>query len=277
MSKKIDYTFQVDGFVDSFNYYRSESPMNPLVMPAPTTSNIKGLQYTDTTIVNLVDYYVRFGSVRAGVEKISDEIKVSLAPRYLIDMTVENGSIVEAGSLGVPWSIHGSASIAVDSITFPNIQGSYLKANTAFNMSKNFEVEIEFSRGTTTPSSATIFSNGGITSGNRASGAVDFMLSGADAGSSYRNKISSIGAFTLSPFNYTFAFNTYYKVKIIKSGLSITLYVNDVLSQTQTISSSANNAANANLNPLTLGWGAGNTYNGQFVGSIKSFKLLKYD
>ena len=276
MTKKIDYTFKIDGFFNSVNYYRSEFPMNPNAMPTPTASGITDLQYTDATIVNLVDYYVRFGAVRAGVEKISDEIKISLYPSYLIDMKVESGSIVEAGSLGVTWTRHGSASVGTDNITLPLIEGSYIKANTAFNMSKDFEIEMEFSRGEAAPSSATLFSNGGITSGTRASGAVDFMLSGSDSGSSYRNRISSVGAFTLSPFAYTFAFNTYYKVKIVKSGLSISLYVNDVLSQTQTISSTENNTANFNLNPLTVGYGAGNGYNGQFVGNIKSFKLLKY-
>ena len=49
MSKKIDYTFKIDGFCDSFNYYRSETPFNLSVMPAPTAIGITKQSYQDTT------------------------------------------------------------------------------------------------------------------------------------------------------------------------------------------------------------------------------------
>lgn len=276
MTRRIDYTFKIDGFFDSVNYYRSETPMNPSSMPAPTDTGITGFTYTDDTIVNQINYYVRFGSVRGVIEKISDEIVVELAPRHLIDMSIENGVIVENGSLGVGWTIHGSASVLTDSVSFPKTPGSYLRANIAFNMSKNYEIELEILRNTASPSSSTLFSNGGTTSGSRAAGGVDFMLSGSIASSAYINKVSTVGAYTIGPFGHAFAFDTYYKVKFVKSGLSISMYVDDVLMQTLSVTSKGNSTANVDLNPLTLGWGSGNTFNGQFVGNMKAFRLISY-
>lgn len=277
MSKKIDFAFKIDGFYESVNYYRSETPMDTSAMPVATATDIAGLNYTDNTIINLADYYIRFGAVRSGVEKISEEIKILLAPRYLIDMKVVSGAIVESGSLDVMWTINGSTSIASDSVTLPLVPGSYVKTDTVFNMSKNFEIEIEFLRKSNSPSSANLFGNGGVVKGVRATGAVDFLLAGPNSNPSYANRVSTVGAFSLDPINYIFAFDTYYKVKIIKSGLFISLYVNDVLSQTETIRSVENSAANFNLSPLILGWGAGYGDSSQFVGNIKSFKLLSYN
>ncbi|MCO8058043.1 LamG-like jellyroll fold domain-containing protein [Acinetobacter towneri] len=76
MTIKIDYAFNVDGFYDSVNYYRSLTPMSPLSMPAPTATGITGLTYSDTTAAADTNYFVRFGSVKNSIEKISDEISV---------------------------------------------------------------------------------------------------------------------------------------------------------------------------------------------------------
>lgn len=77
MSMEIDFTYVIDGFYDSVNYYRSETSMSPASMPAPTAAGIVGEAYTDTTALSNKTYYVRFGSVRSGVEKISNELIVS--------------------------------------------------------------------------------------------------------------------------------------------------------------------------------------------------------
>lgn len=73
----IDYTFKVDGLYHSINYYRSETPMDINSMPIATAAGITGLSYSDETAEAEKAYYVRFGSVRSDVEKISDEIRVS--------------------------------------------------------------------------------------------------------------------------------------------------------------------------------------------------------
>ena len=76
MAVEIDFSYDIDGSFDSVNYYRSETPMNPESMPAATASGITDSTYTDTTATKGINYYVRFGSVRSGIEKISEEIRV---------------------------------------------------------------------------------------------------------------------------------------------------------------------------------------------------------
>lgn len=77
MSIEIDFSYQIDGFYDSVNYYRSETPMNPESMPVATATGIIGTTYTDTTALDDRPYYVRFGSIRNGIEKISNEIQIT--------------------------------------------------------------------------------------------------------------------------------------------------------------------------------------------------------
>ncbi|MBJ9904797.1 SPRY domain-containing protein [Acinetobacter bereziniae] len=73
---KVDYQFKVDGYYQSVNYYRSETPMNPESMPLPTAENITLTEFSDTTALANKKYYVRFSSVQNAVEKISEEIEV---------------------------------------------------------------------------------------------------------------------------------------------------------------------------------------------------------
>jgi len=82
MSIEIDFTYNIDGMFHSVNYYRSETPMNPASMPAATATGITGLTFTDTSAVTGKLYYVRFGSVKNGVEKISAEIEVQTLVEY---------------------------------------------------------------------------------------------------------------------------------------------------------------------------------------------------
>ena len=79
MNVEIDFTYAIDGFYDSVNYYRSETSMNPTSMPSATAVGIVGKTYTDTSALSNKTYYVRFGSVTSGVEKISNELIVSTA------------------------------------------------------------------------------------------------------------------------------------------------------------------------------------------------------
>lgn len=75
MSKKIDYTFKIDGFFNSVNYYRSELPLDVNNMPLPMQTGISS-PFTDTTAEAGKTYYVRFGSIRNDVEKLSEEIVI---------------------------------------------------------------------------------------------------------------------------------------------------------------------------------------------------------
>ncbi|WEI20151.1 hypothetical protein PY247_10745 [Acinetobacter proteolyticus] len=83
MAIEIDFSYAIDGFYDYVNYYRSETPMDAGTMPAPTATGITATTYTDTTATKGKYYYVRFSSVRSGVEKISDEMKILAGTLWL--------------------------------------------------------------------------------------------------------------------------------------------------------------------------------------------------
>lgn len=74
---KIDYTFKIDGYFHSVNYYRSESPIDINNLPVPTAQGITGLSYRDETVQKDKQYYVRFGSVKGETEKVSEQVRVS--------------------------------------------------------------------------------------------------------------------------------------------------------------------------------------------------------
>lgn len=76
MAIEIDYTFLIDGLFHSINYYRSETPMDINAMPVPISTGISSLTFVDTTAIKGKYYFVRFGAIKNGVEKISDEIRV---------------------------------------------------------------------------------------------------------------------------------------------------------------------------------------------------------
>jgi hypothetical protein len=75
MSKKVAFTYQIDGVFNTVNYYLSESPMLLESMPEPKKTGITELSYTDTTLELNKTYYARFASVGGAEIKISDEVQ----------------------------------------------------------------------------------------------------------------------------------------------------------------------------------------------------------
>ena len=81
-NNKITITWDHDEYPTTFKYYRSTTTMNPASMPIAINDNITGQfntrTYTDSdpTLVVGTTYYIRIGSVKNGVEKISNEIGV---------------------------------------------------------------------------------------------------------------------------------------------------------------------------------------------------------
>lgn len=105
MSKKIDYVFKIEGDFDSVNYYRSETPMNTVVMPAPISTGIASLKYTDLTADPNKYYYVRFGSVKGSTEKISNEITVRTSDvAFKASLSAPNTNISQLLTFDLPAS-----------------------------------------------------------------------------------------------------------------------------------------------------------------------------
>lgn len=74
MTNRLELNWKVDGFVDEQRYYCSETPIDPENLPVPKAVLAGDVRaYVDTDIEVGKIYYVRVGSVKNGVEKLSDE------------------------------------------------------------------------------------------------------------------------------------------------------------------------------------------------------------
>ncbi|NWK74116.1 hypothetical protein HYG93_07410 [Acinetobacter sp. SwsAc6] len=98
--------------VTELHYYCSESPIDPLNLPVPKAVLAGDVRtYVDTDIEVGKTYFVRVGSVKNGVEKISDEITVVAGGDPYFDNVVAllrfDGSIVNLK--GTPWTSPESA------------------------------------------------------------------------------------------------------------------------------------------------------------------------
>ncbi len=82
-------TWDSTGYVSTFNYYRSETPIDINNLPNPIIINSSDSYYTETTHSDKA-YYIVVGSLKNGIEKLSEIIKVldgELLP--LTDVTFE--------------------------------------------------------------------------------------------------------------------------------------------------------------------------------------------
>lgn len=77
MTNRLELNWKLDGFVDEQRYYCSETPIDPENLPVPKAVLAGDVRTYDDLDINLDrTYYIRIGSVRSGIEKISDETSV---------------------------------------------------------------------------------------------------------------------------------------------------------------------------------------------------------
>lgn len=78
MTNRIELNWNLDYAVDEQRYYCSETPIDPLNLPASKAVLAGDVRtYIDTDIEVDKTYYIRISSVRNSVEKFSDEVIVS--------------------------------------------------------------------------------------------------------------------------------------------------------------------------------------------------------
>lgn len=112
MTNRLELNWKLDGFVDEQRYYCSETQLDPANLPAPKAILASDVRtYTDTAIDTGKTYYVAVGSVKNGVEKISNEITITAGGDPYFDNVVAllrfDGSIVNLK--GTPWTSPESA------------------------------------------------------------------------------------------------------------------------------------------------------------------------
>lgn len=77
MTNRIELKWNLDYTVDEQRYYCSETPIDIENLPAPKAVLAGDVRaYVDTDVEIGKKYYVRLGSVKNGVEKLSDEISI---------------------------------------------------------------------------------------------------------------------------------------------------------------------------------------------------------
>lgn len=111
MTDRLELSWKLDGFVDEQRYYCSETPINVNSLPTPKAILAGDVRaYVDTNIEIGKMYRVCIGSVKNGVEKMSD-IKIVRAggdehwASVVSLLRFENGIIDETGRI---WSAIGS-------------------------------------------------------------------------------------------------------------------------------------------------------------------------
>ncbi len=74
MTNRLELNWKLDGLVDEQRYYCSETPINPLALPAAKAVLLGDARtYIDTEIEVDKTYYIRISSVKNSIEKISEE------------------------------------------------------------------------------------------------------------------------------------------------------------------------------------------------------------
>lgn len=138
MIYKIDYTYKVDGFYESINYYKSVVPMNTASMPPPAAIGINSLSYTDNDIGAAGKHYVRFSTVRDQTEKFSNETIV-LAGKFQTFFNTDNSQIVDLCPPNA-WENTGTSTISNDSIVFGS--SALINRNKTVNFNNDFHIHL---------------------------------------------------------------------------------------------------------------------------------------
>ena len=74
MINRLELNWKLDGFAESQNYYRETSAIDPQNLPVAKAELEGGARsYVDTDITFGTRYYIRIGSIKNGIEKLSDE------------------------------------------------------------------------------------------------------------------------------------------------------------------------------------------------------------
>ncbi|OAL78985.1 hypothetical protein AY606_06040 [Acinetobacter sp. SFB] len=147
MTNRLEMNWKLDGFVDEQRYYCSETPIDKSSLPAPKAV-LAGYarDYVDTDVVANKTYYVRFSSVKNGVEKISGEVQVKASvvdPNFKVKLITQNGVLVDNGYSEFIWTKVGVVNYNENNELAFN-QSAYLKSDKIFNFNADFEFEFEF-------------------------------------------------------------------------------------------------------------------------------------
>ncbi|MHA3083719.1 LamG domain-containing protein [Acinetobacter sp. ANC 5383] len=137
----VNLNWDATGQIDSYKVYRSISPMNIESLPTPIATDVMTKSYSDNTVVSGTTYYYRVGSVRNGVEKISEEINIPAQVFNVVSLLhFENNFIDEIGNV---WSSINGASISTEKSKFGTSSIKYINSSAQYlrsEYSPNFDL-----------------------------------------------------------------------------------------------------------------------------------------
>jgi len=121
MTNRLELTWKVDGFFEEQRYYCATSPIDINSLPVPKAVLTNDLRtYIDQDIIEGQTYYVRIGSVKNGVLKISDEkmLKAGGDEHWgnVISLLHFNGEFTDQAE--TVWTVNGSPSFITDTDFF---------------------------------------------------------------------------------------------------------------------------------------------------------------
>lgn len=108
MTNRLELNWKLDGFVDEQRYYCSETQIDPANLPAPKAVLANDVRsYVDAAVEVGKTYYVAVGSVKNGVEKLSDVVFVvatndPFAAFVISKLSLTSDLIDEKGKIWTP-------------------------------------------------------------------------------------------------------------------------------------------------------------------------------
>ena len=265
--KKIDYIFKVDGFYDSVNYYRSESPMQTDAMPAPTATGITELTYSDETAEDNALYYVRLSSIKNNVEKISNEVKVIQQDATRFVLLPLQTDLEDIGAVAKTWASNGGASALTGALVL-NGTNQYLSCtNSQFNFgTADFIIDFYVKPENESGLYGCILANGQTTSTNMSTVMIRQNLS---------FQVRCNQTVVINTTAALFTAGQWSRVTITRTGTIFKLYINNVYVSSAAYTASSNEY-NLALNGITyIGRNNWDGANGYFKGEIKHLRIHK--
>ena len=265
-TNRLELNWKTDGFVDEQRYYCSEMPIDPDNLPVPKAV-LAGdvLTYTDTDITVSKTYYVRVGSVKNGIEKISSQI-ICHAEKLLVFLPL----VVDAtdlGSLGLNWTSVGGVTFNADGANFTT-HAQYIYQNSyALNFNNDFKISLEVKRTNSTNTYPAILDND--INGTWAQGMFTLSLGGQNAATAFRDKfLVGLSGIYDQTTSLDIVNNQFYQVEFSRTANTIKLKVNNI-----EILSYINTDPINVVQFLKLGVALVNRANGQFKGCLRNFKI----
>lgn len=285
MTNRLELNWKLDGFVDEQRYYCSERPIDINNLPPPKAVLVGNvLTYIDTDIEVGKTYYVRIGSVKNEIEKLSDEVSLSsndMYSNYVISLLHFNDNLIDEKDILVYESV-GSISYNANakfgkSLDLSNGKSLITTSSAQIQLS-DFDYTLEcfvcaasFTKNIVQP---VIFSIGN----NNGAGTQEVILSIESTTGKLSYRVYQDGIYIVRDIKTSNALqlNTWTHVAITRSGLSHYVFIGGV--KVASYDAPINYSLDARAVDLIIGGiisAGSNTQWGRFDGMIDEFRFTK--